>query len=80
MVRYYGVYGNVSRGKRKKEEQKKNVIGKPEFVEVPPPLVSFDNHLLLPAFVVSYAELNHVLPPDDLSCHALPSSHSDTPS
>ncbi len=35
MVRYYGVYSNVSRGKRKKEEHKKDVIGKPEFVEVP---------------------------------------------
>ena len=40
LVRYYGVYSNVSRGKRKKEEHKKDVIGKPEFVEVPPPLVS----------------------------------------
>ncbi len=29
-----------SRGKRKKEEHKKAVIGKPEFVEVPPPPVS----------------------------------------
>ncbi len=35
LVRYYGVYSNVSRGKRKKEEHKKDVIGKPEFVEVP---------------------------------------------
>ncbi len=39
MIRYYGTYSNVSRGKRKKEEHKKDVIGKPEFVEVPPPLV-----------------------------------------
>ncbi len=40
LVRYYGTYSNVSRGKRKKEEHKKNVIGKPEFVEVTPPPVS----------------------------------------
>ncbi len=40
MVRYYGVYSNVSRGKRKKEEHKKDVIGKPEFVEVASPPVS----------------------------------------
>ncbi len=32
LVRYYGTYSNVSRGKRKKEEHKKDVIGKPEFV------------------------------------------------
>ena len=36
LVRYYGAYSNVSRGKRKKAEHKKDVIGKPEFVEVPP--------------------------------------------
>jgi len=29
-----------SKGKEKKEEHKKDVIGKPEFVEIPPPLVS----------------------------------------
>jgi len=40
LVRYYGVYSNVSRGKRKKEEHKKDVVGKPEFVEVPPLPVS----------------------------------------
>ncbi len=40
LVRYYGIYSNVSRGKRKKEEHKKDVVGKPKFVEVPPPLVS----------------------------------------
>ncbi len=40
MIRYYGTYSNVSRGKRRKEEHKKDVIGKPEFVEVSPPLVS----------------------------------------
>jgi len=40
LVRYYCTYSSVSRGKRKKEEHKKDVIGKPEFVEVPPPLVS----------------------------------------
>ncbi len=40
MVRYYGAYSNVSRGKRKKEEHKKDVIGKPEFVEVAPPPIS----------------------------------------
>ncbi len=40
LVRYYGTYSNISRGKRKKEEHKKDVIGKPEFVEVAPPLVS----------------------------------------
>ena len=40
LVRYSGFYSNVSRGKRKKEEHKKDVIGKPEFVEVLPPTVS----------------------------------------
>jgi len=40
LVRYYGVYSNVSREKRKKEEHKKDVVGKPEFVEVPPLPVS----------------------------------------
>ncbi len=40
MVRYYGAYSNASRGKRKKEEHKKDVIGTPEFVEVAPPPVS----------------------------------------
>ncbi len=40
LVRYYGAYSNISRGKRKKAEYKKDVIGKPEFVEVPPSLVS----------------------------------------
>jgi len=40
LVRYYGAYSNVSRGKRKKAEHKEDVIGKPEFVEVPLPLVS----------------------------------------
>jgi len=40
LVRYYGAYSNVSRGKRKKEEHEKDVIGKPEFVEVTPPPVS----------------------------------------
>ena len=40
LVRYYGVYSNVSRGKRKKEEHKEDAIEKPEFVEVPPPPVS----------------------------------------
>ncbi len=40
MIRYYGVYSNVSRGKRKKEEHKKNISRKPEFVEVTPPPVS----------------------------------------
>ncbi len=40
LVRYYGAYSNVSRGKRKKAEHKKDVIGKPEFVEVPPPPIS----------------------------------------
>ncbi len=27
LVRYYGAYSNVSRGKRKKEEHKKDVLG-----------------------------------------------------
>ncbi len=40
LVRYYGAYSNVSRGKRKNEEHKKDVIGKPEFVEVAPPPIS----------------------------------------
>ena len=40
LVRYYGAYSNVSTGKRKKEEDKKDVIGKPEFVEVAPPPIS----------------------------------------
>ncbi len=29
-------YSNISRGKRKKEEHKKNISWKPEFVEVAP--------------------------------------------
>ncbi len=36
LARYYGAYSNVSRGKRKKEEHKKNISWKPEFVEVAP--------------------------------------------
>ncbi len=36
LVRYYGAYSNISRGKRKKEEHKKNISWKPEFVEVAP--------------------------------------------
>ncbi len=40
LVRYYGAYSNVSRGRRKKAEHKKDVIGKPEFVEVAPPPIS----------------------------------------
>ncbi len=37
MVRYYGAYSNVSRGKRKKEKVKEEPTG---VTEVPPPLVS----------------------------------------
>ncbi len=36
LVRYYGAYSNVYRGKRKKEKHKKNISWKPEFVEVAP--------------------------------------------
>ncbi len=36
LVRYYGTYSIVSRGKRKKEDHKKNISWKPEFVEVAP--------------------------------------------
>jgi len=34
LVRYYCAYSNVFRGKRKKEEHKKNISWKSEFVEV----------------------------------------------
>jgi len=37
---YYGTYSNASREKRKKEEHKKDVIRKSEFVEVAPPPIS----------------------------------------
>jgi len=40
LIRYYGTYSNVSRGKRKKEEHKKNISWKPEFVEVAPSPIS----------------------------------------
>jgi len=40
LVRYYGVYSNASRGRRKKPEHKEDVIRKPEFVEVAPPPMS----------------------------------------
>ncbi len=37
MVRYYGAYSNVSRGKRKKEKVEEEPA---EVIEAPPPLVS----------------------------------------
>ncbi len=42
LIRYYGTYSNVSRGKRKKEKPKRGeaVTWKTEVTEVPPPLVS----------------------------------------
>ncbi len=40
MVRYYGVYSNVSREKRKKIEGVETVTWKAEVMEVSPPLVS----------------------------------------
>jgi len=40
LVRYYGYYSNVSRGKRKKEEPKEEVSWKPEVIEIAPPPVS----------------------------------------
>jgi len=40
LVRYYGAYSNFSREKRKKEEHKKNISWKPEFVEVAPSPIS----------------------------------------
>ncbi len=40
LVRYYGTYSNVSRGKRKKLEGVETVTWKAEVTEVPPPLVS----------------------------------------
>ena len=44
LVRYYGYYSNVSRGKRKKEKPKEEteIIWKPELIEVTPPPVSKD--------------------------------------
>ncbi len=39
-VGYYGVYSNVSRGKRKKLEGVETVTRKAEVTEIPPPLVS----------------------------------------
>ncbi len=47
LVRYYGVYSNVSRGKRKKEGHKKNISWKPEFVEVAPYLEGVKDTLVL---------------------------------
>jgi len=40
LVRYYGVYSNVSRGKKKKLTGVETVTWKAEVTEVPPPLVS----------------------------------------
>ncbi len=42
LVRYYGYYSNVSRGKRKKEKPREatEISWKPEVIEVPPPPVS----------------------------------------
>jgi len=40
LVRNYGVYSNVSRGKRKKLEGVETVTWRVEVTEVPPPLVS----------------------------------------
>jgi hypothetical protein len=40
LVRYYGVYSNVSRGKRKKLEGVKTVTWKTEVTEAPPLPVS----------------------------------------
>jgi len=40
LVRYYGTYSNVSRGKRKKLEGVETVTWKAEVTEVSPPLVS----------------------------------------
>ena len=41
LVRYYGYYSNVSRGKRKKEKPKENEVSwKPEVIEIAPPPVS----------------------------------------
>ena len=44
LVRYYGYYSNVSRGKRRKEkpEDKTEVSWKPEVIEVAPPPISKD--------------------------------------
>lgn len=41
MVRHYGYYSNVARGKRKKEKPQENEVNwKPEVIEVAPPPVS----------------------------------------
>ena len=41
LVRYYGYYSNVARGKRKKEKPKENEVNwKPEVIEIAPPPVS----------------------------------------
>ncbi len=42
LIRYYGTYSNVSRGKRKKEKPKREeaLSWKPEVIEVPPPSIS----------------------------------------
>ena len=39
LVRYYGYYSNVSRGKRKKLEGVETVTWKAEVTEIPPPLI-----------------------------------------
>ncbi len=51
LVRYYGVYSNVSRGKRKKEGHKKNISWKPEFVEVAPSPISKELKMRWSCFV-----------------------------
>jgi len=40
LVRYYGFYSNVSRGKRKKAQPDEQNTGEPEFTETPPPPLS----------------------------------------
>ena len=49
MVRYYGLYSNVSRGKRKKEEVEEEPT---DVTEVPPPLVSKELKRRWPHFIL----------------------------
>ena len=65
MVRYYGTYSIESRGKRKKEEHKKDVIGKPEFVEVLPPLVSKELKKRWSYFIRKVYETDHLVIPSE---------------
>ena len=63
LVRCYGVYSNVSRGKKKKLEGVETVTWKAEVTEVPPPPVSKELKRRWPYFIRKVCETDPLVYP-----------------